>query len=189
MACSLGSLFQYALTASNFEPLLFTKFLPTLRSSSSFVITLYVRTLQSDRPPDEVVTEQLLAKYRRLAEPVIRCALQLEEQQRSSAQNSVWMVATDSPLLKQWIQETYGQEQQREVLATTSRGKHSRAARGGPSTRDFAEAMIDWMLMGESNVVVTAEQFTFGGTAALRTARPYYRAEPHQCLRVPLLKD
>jgi hypothetical protein len=40
----------------------------------------------------------------------------------------------------------------------------------GPSTADFAEAFIDWYLLVESNVVVDCISFTFGSTAAMRTA-------------------
>ena len=69
---------------------------------------------------------------------------------------------------------------------TTARGVHSRPGRN-PSTADFAEAVIDWYLIGEPDLVVpSAPGYSFGTTASLRTAQPLY--DPANCsdaLRFP----
>jgi len=138
----------------------------------------------------------------------LKCALTLEQQHLK--QNStvgptysrvVWTVVTDSQDVKQWITENYsGQEVtrlspkkaageedkpsltvQREVLSTKARGVHTRSIRK-PSTLDFAEAVIDWFLIGESDVVI-ANGPSFGATGSLRTARPYY--DLHRCNFLP----
>jgi len=106
------------------------------------------------------------------------------------------MLASDSVHLKQWISKSYGLQNAnekvsvdkqrwkswsipREIVTTRARGVHSRPGRN-PSTADVAEALIDWYLLGESDLVVpSAPGFTFGTTAALRTARPYY--DPAMC--------
>lgn len=116
------------------------------------------------------------------------------------------MVVTDSPYLKGWIAKSYDTQQQqhtnstsnvggasllREVVTTRSRGAHTRTQRG-PSTAEFAEAFIDWYLLGESDIVVTnGFSPSFGGTATLRTARPLYRAltTGDKCRKVKLLHD
>mmetsp|Transcript_31120 Transcript_31120/g.68326 ORF Transcript_31120/g.68326 Transcript_31120/m.68326 type:complete len:359 (-) Transcript_31120:36-1112(-) len=61
----------------------------------------------------------------------------------------------------------------RRVLVTSARGAHTRL-QDGVSTVDFAEALIDWYLIGESDAVVASSIYSFGVTAALRTARPVY---------------
>lgn len=40
----------------------------------------------------------------------------------------------------------------------------------------FRAALTDWWLLGESDVVVNHSMLSFGHTAAMRTARPIYRA-------------
>jgi hypothetical protein len=50
------------------------------------------------------------------------------------------------------------------------------------------EAFIDWYLIGESDIVVSDnESPTFGGTASLRTFRPYHDAIT--CRKLPLLHN
>jgi len=61
------------------------------------------------------------------------------------------------------------------VLFTKSRGTHTRTLRN-PSTIDFGGAVIDWYLIGEADVGVGDPKYTFGGTAAMRTALPLYGA-------------
>jgi hypothetical protein len=192
MACSLGSLIRLAPSAEQFEPLLFTTLLPTLRSPSSFVIVLYIRTHQAEPQNSRVTTKEEAAKQAG-AKATVECAIQVEQQMSPNSANVVWMVATDSPLLKSWVQESYSTSE-RKVLTTSSRGRHTRTG-ASPDTRDFAEAMIDWILMGESDVVVANEWWSFGSTAALRTARPYfsfyasgnfYRKATKQCVQIPL---
>jgi hypothetical protein len=122
------------------------------------------------------------------AEKILKCALHLEKEQlrERSYSRVVWMILTDSQYLKQWITESYDTRyanatlsdsttMRREVVTTRSRGAHTRSRRG-PSTADFAEAMIDWYLIGESDLVVSDDNsVSFGGTATLRTARPLYK--------------
>lgn len=67
MACSLGSLFHLSPIASQFEPRHFTEILPTLHQQDALVMSLYIRTGQTDfrasfeksgkAPPDEKVTK------------------------------------------------------------------------------------------------------------------------------------
>jgi hypothetical protein len=193
MACSLGNLFELAPTASQFEPELFSRILPTLHSKDSLVMSLYIRTGQTDvnthqeeRGGDMFAPENTTI-HRNRADKILKCALYLEKQQslERSYSRVVWMVVTDSQYLKQWITESYDTRNantttsdssttvRREIVTTQSRGVHTRSRRG-PSTADFAEAMIDWYLIGESDLVVESS-ISFGATAALRTARPLYK--------------
>lgn len=126
----------------------------------------------------------------------IPCLLQVEQEHlsKSSYSRVVWLVVSDSPYIKQWVTDTYTSSNiladapnkastiisPREIITTTSQGTHTRAARN-PSTADFAEAMIDWYLIGESDVVITSSRgysytYEYGTTAAMRTHRPLYDA-------------
>ena len=101
-----------------------------------------------------------------LAKKIVNCALGLEQEyllsNNTASQYSqvVWMVVSDSPFCKGWVNETYGHRFvdnttiPREVVTTSSRGVHSRASRD-PSTADFAEALLDWYLIGESDAVIS----------------------------------
>jgi len=101
----------------------------------------------------------------------------------------VWMVITDSPSVGKIIASEYDEREvvfegeggsaanksiKRRVLTTGARGIQTRKQRN-PSTVDFAEAIIDWYLIGESNAVILSSSMTFGATGAMRTARPLYR--------------
>lgn len=68
----------------------------------------------------------------------------------------------------------------RKVLVTSARGAHTRLEGGGVSTADFAEAAIDWYLLGESDAVIANKLYSFGMTAAFRTARPIYDPKEYQ---------
>ena len=187
MACSLESLFHLSPSASTFEPDLFSRILPALHSSEALVISVYIRTGQTDN------------LFRNRAKPIIDCALNLEKENLSqfSFSRIVWMVVTDSPYLKNSITKSYDSRYAndtvipREVITTHSRGAHSKPDRG-PSTADVAEALIDWYLIGESDLVVTDDFApSFGDTAATRTARPYYKVQGREkaCGKVvPILK-
>lgn len=51
----------------------------------------------------------------------------------------------------------------------------------------FRAALTDWWLLGESDVVVNHSMLSFGHTAAMRTARPIYRASRQgDCSRMVL---
>ena len=68
----------------------------------------------------------------------------------------------------------------RTILTTTSRGIHTRGARN-PSTANFAEGLLDWYLMGESDAIITTSQgYSYGTTAAIRTATPLYSCHKKQ---------
>jgi len=62
----------------------------------------------------------------------------------------------------------------RNVLVTDSRGTYAQLKKNGVSTKDFAAALVNWYLIGESDAVVASSMSTFGVTAALRTARHVY---------------
>ena len=197
MACSLGSLFHLAPKTSQFEPELFTKILPTLNDRNALVIAIYVRTGRTDviakiEESDQGRNENLAARrYLYRTKSAAECSLQLEQHfvlenaepfERFS--RSVWMVLTDAPSVKKWVFEKYNgknltRDIQREVLITLSRGTHTRPRRK-PSTTEFAEAFIDWYLIGESDVVIADIDTSFGATAALRTARPFLNASCSQ---------
>jgi hypothetical protein len=209
MACSFGSLLDLSPSASQFEPDLFTRILPTLRDESALVMTIYIRSGHTDRAAKAEkggkVAKQMTDTYRRWAMPCLQCALNIEERYLSKDEGLtfsriIWMVVTDSTYLKQWITESYGSQDAnervvpdkrkwtnrvipREIVTTTSRGVQTRTARN-PSTVDFAEALIDWYLIGESDLVVTSNQaYTFAATASLRTTRPFYDAA--NCFEIP----
>ena len=155
---------------------------------------------------------------RRTAKSCISCALHVEQEyllNNRAFSRVVWMVVTDSVGIKREIIEEYSSENvlvesnasndtriPRIVITTQARGKHTRTARK-PSTTDFAEAFIDWYLIGESNVVVSDStvRSSFETTASLRTNRPLYivpaarawikkeKEEPKQCTKRDWLHD
>jgi len=190
IACSLGVLFKLASTASLFEPRLYTDLLPRVRNAHNLVIAIYIRTSFTDVKAKNSTAEEDKKKYLIIAQRPIDCALSVEKKYLSKfpeLKSSVWMVVSDSQVVKQDVQERYNGKEvktqnnltdiRREVLSTGSRGTHSRP-NISPSTADFAEAMIDWYMIGESDVAIV-QSATFGFTAGLRTARPFYGA--HSC--------
>ena len=68
----------------------------------------------------------------------------------------------------------------RRIFVTSARGAHTKLEGGGVSTADFAEAAIDWYLLGESDAVIANKLYTFGITGAFRTARPIYDPNEYQ---------
>ena len=68
----------------------------------------------------------------------------------------------------------------RRILVTSARGTHTRPEGGGVSTADFAEAAIDWYLLGESDAVIASKLYSFGVMGAFRTARPIYDPNEYQ---------
>lgn len=196
IACSAESLLELSPLASRFEPQLFTHILPTLRDENHLVLTLYYRTGQTDKlvgaeKQNRSVASESEVKLRKDMDAAIPCILETEKAFLSNVTRSfsrvVWLVVSDSPRLKRLINETYASSNlnslpttptsttiPREIITTQARGIHSKTSRQ-PSTIDFAEGMIDWYLMGESDIVfVNGRFFTYGTTAALRTNRPLY---------------
>lgn len=188
-ACSLTSLFRLSPDSSQYVPNLFTKLLPAMHNADSLVLSLYIRTKQADKSVEKEKEKHANpfveeSDYRDLAKDIIKCALHQEQVylRNSTLSNVVWMVVTDSKDLKQWIADTYSNET-RQVLITDSRGAHSRPDHG-VSPANFGEAMIDWYLIGEADIVVMDRtSVSFGSTAALRTARPVYDASKGKCQR------
>ena len=135
------------------------------------------------------------------------CILKLEQEYIANAEYDfskiVWMVVTDSAYLKQRITDMYTSANvvvqttsvanktnafiPREIVTTTSRGTHTRTKRN-PSTADFAEGMLDWYPIGESDLVfINRKYFTYGTTAALRTNRRVY--ESASCTELTLIHE
>ena len=213
MACSLGSLLHLSARVSQFEPELFTKILPALQDKNALVLALYIRTGQTDHAAhaekNRTHVKEDAKAHQDTALPVLKCAVNVENDYLSGLDKGhampsriVWFLATDSTNLKDWIRETYSgrdvnvhvSEKQkrkmvkREIVLTGARGAHTRTSRS-PSTADFAEALIDWYLIGESDVVITVNHwFSFGTTAALRTARPIYSADK-KCSRLKWIHE
>jgi hypothetical protein len=163
-ACSLGSLLDIRgdnIERSFHQPNL-SKLLAHLRSSKSRVLTLYIRTGQTD---ENIGLDQ----HRLAAEPIVECALQLEESHKSHT----WLVISDSQYVKTWVTASYTQQGKRQIITTQSHGKQTKPTTN-PSTTDFVEAFLDWYLLGESDLVIGSGP-SFGDTGALRTARPFYR--------------
>jgi hypothetical protein len=141
-------------------------------------------------------------EYKKRAAPILNCALSLESEflSQGSYSHVVWMVVTDSQYLKTFITDSYDSRHSndttddmisRVIVTTHSRGAHSKLNRS-PSTADVAEALIDWYLIGESDLVVTDDFApSFGDTAVTRTVRPYYKVQGREkkCSKVvPVLK-
>ena len=189
MACSLATLFHLNPSSSRFEPELFSRILPTLQRKDALVISLYIRTGQTEVIGAGTSPMEGQMYHRNRAASILACALEQEKERLGDGVSRVvWMVVTDSQYLRHWITESYDTTQSksnitREIVTTTSRGAHTKLERG-PSNADFAEAFIDWYLIGESDLVVTDQRSpSFGGTAALRTARPLYDATHGTCVK------
>lgn len=184
MACSLSELFRLSPSASQFEPTLFTKILPAMHRHDALVISLYIRTGQADVSANREMEHDPHAfvenkSYLNQTQDILSCALQLENEYHTVFSKVIWIVVTDSLKLKQWIAQSYTTDK-RKVLTTTSRGAHTKVTRD-PSLVDFAEAMVDWYLIGEADVVIMDHMsVSFGGTAAMRTARTVYDASTTQ---------
>jgi hypothetical protein len=202
MACSIERLFHLSPSASQFEPDLFSRILPALNQDGSLAMAIYLRTGETDvaakneedvRDGKANATQGESQSYRERAKSIIDCAMQQETRHLENGPYArvVWVVVTDSRDLKQWITGSYdkthvrrdSKQIPREVVTTRSRGVHTRGKRQ-PSTADFAEALIDWYLIGESDLVILDNGGpSFGGTAALRTARPVYDATNGTCYK------
>ena len=209
MACALNSLFEFAPSASDYEPRLFSEILPAIQDVNVLVLSLYVRTGRTDEvaAKEEAGDQKAAAteeniKHHHL-DDITACALRVEEQHLKDAdakfERIVWLVISDGPKLKQHVVDTYGGQDlsvtsleaertvSRSVVVTGARGIHTRPRRK-PSTDEFAEAMVDWMLIGESDALIANPQLSFGFTGALRTSRPFFDAN-NDCGRRIMVLD
>jgi hypothetical protein len=184
MACAFHSLFRLSpKLVELYQPNLFSEILPALHDQASYSISLYIRTGHTERVHIETEQETTLKVYRNKTQQIVDCALGLEEQagkdDSSKKKNIVWMVVTDSPYIKEWIHEKYGgaNHSHRTIITTRARGAHTKYKRNVPSTADFAEAFLDWWLIGESSDAVVSDSTapSFGNTAVFRTIKPYYK--------------
>lgn len=192
MACSLGRLFHLAPNASRYQSDLFSFILPKLRAPDTLVLTIYIRSGMAEKLGRTVDGSEANATYSTRAAPILECAIHLEQQRLSTTTNHtfarvVWMVVTDSQYLKAMITESYSTSQ-REILTTRSKGRHTKTA-VRPSTDAIAEAIIDWYLIGEADLVVTDDFApSYADTATMRTVRPYYKVnwigQPKVCKKV-----
>lgn len=186
MACSLGNLFQLSPSATKYQPDLFSSLLPKLHSKEALVIAVYIRTGVTETYGIKKEGTNIGARNR--AQYVLNCAMHQEQRLLSATNHNksrvVWMVVTDSRDIKWWVRDSYvntnvtttSGEIPREIITTQARGAHTKPTLD-PSTADFSEAFLDWYLIGESDVVVADFNGpSFGDTAALRTARPFYKA-------------
>lgn len=189
-ACAFQSLVRLSPHASEYQPNLFTKILPALSDSSTIPLTLYIRTGYTDQIADaeKAGVDVPLPADSEATTPtksVTDCALELEARylEISKRQSGIdtppiyftWLVISDSMTSQEWVVSEFSTET-RQVLTTQSRGRHTKPG-SHPSTVDFAEAFLDWYLLGESQAVITSNRwYTFGFTGSLRTSRPFYEA-------------
>ena len=124
----------------------------------------------------------------------MNCARKVERERFEVAnanryEDIVWLVITDSPQIGKAVIDRYNGKQEsvingktiaRQVITTSSEGIQTRPARE-PNTGDFADAALDWYLIGESDVAVAPGAMSFGTTAALRTAIPLYMQSQNGC--------
>lgn len=106
----------------------------------------------------------------------------------------VWMIVTDSAASGRALAAEHGSAPHRTVLTTGARGAHSRPTRE-PDTTDFAQAVVDWYALGESDAVVTSGKggshlgYSFPFMGALRTVRPLYDASDGKCTRRVMVRS
>ena len=208
MACAFGKLVRLAPAAAQFEPRLFTHILPTLNDEEALVIGLFIRTGNAEHAG---TVKQDTSKYGDIPQKTLDCALGRERAYISGKvepgrviSRVVWMLVTDSPELKKQVIDEYHEKDlseempleprssqmiKREVVVTRARGAHTKAGIT-PSNADFAEALIDWYLLGESDFIISTRESTFGTTAGLRTARPIYQITRLQsCSKTELVHE
>jgi len=207
MACALGSLFRWAPSAAEFEPRLYTELLPAVRDKDALVLSLYIRTGRTDQVAKKQEEEGAAADaeviQRHHYEDIVDCARLLEQKHLDDYETRfdriLWLVISDAPKLKQHIVESYGNQDvvgststqrsvSRNVITTGARGIHTRPRRK-PSTNEFAEAILDWMLIGEADALVTNPSLSFGFTGAMRTSRPFYDANDECGRRIMVLEE
>mmetsp|Transcript_13933 Transcript_13933/g.20583 ORF Transcript_13933/g.20583 Transcript_13933/m.20583 type:complete len:438 (+) Transcript_13933:108-1421(+) len=195
-ACSIQSLFQLSPSLLGSSHL--TRLLYILHDKTNFVVSLYVRTGKVDQRGNSVVTDQQLFNQN-FSHDIIECALYHERIWYNNNRNYdqvVWLVISDSLSMKNWIVKTFDGETIREgptdrrrriVLTTFSQSRHSRP-QDKPLSKDVSEALLDWFLLGECDVMIYKGSISFGRLAALRTERPLYEAGSDTCKKDLLTK-
>jgi len=203
-ACAFGHLFDLPQSAADYMPSLFTNILPAVRDTTALIIAVYIRTGRTDDKALEEREGKASGHYNHthVDSDLLRCAAEQEKQLLlddvyGKYKSAVWLVITDSADTASSVVEQYHGKMEsvrnrrkvpRRVISTQSQGIQTRPARN-PSTGDFADAALDWWLIGEADIVVTHGVMSFGTTAALRTALPLYTAIKGECKRRELDMD
>ena len=103
-----------------------------------------------------------------------KIALMTKQNLRSNPRVVEGHVVEDTQIVQKQVKtdekNTVADKITRKVITTSAHGLRTKI----DSTRDFAEVMIAWYLIGESDAVITSSMHSFGVTAALRTARPIF---------------
>uniref|UniRef100_A0A7S0FLD7 Uncharacterized protein n=2 Tax=Minutocellus polymorphus TaxID=265543 RepID=A0A7S0FLD7_9STRA len=196
-ACSMQMLFQPSQGIVKYELNFFRNVLPRLRDDTSLVMSLYVRVGFADKAAvaekkGTEPVEVMKGRPQKTVDSLVLCTTAIEEEilamKGRSYDRVVWLVVSDSLVVKEYMSETYGGKQiktptkslQRQIIHTTTKGMHTRPKRG-PNTNDFASAFLDFYLLGEADVVInTGGIFSFGVMASLRTARPLFTVQNAQ---------
>ena len=186
-ACSMSRIIHLSPHIRKFERQFHSKILPALQDEKSLVITVYYRTGHAEETVESTAKDlegkdKDMQKSISCAEAVERSFLDGPRQLKRHFTSVLWNFVCDSPYAKKEFSSKYdgteaksskGKVYPRHVVTTSSRGAHTKAQEN-PSVADFAEAFADWYTIGESDAVVLHQGWSFGTTAALRTARPVF---------------
>ena len=203
-ACAFGHLFDLPKSAADYLPTLFTDILPAIRDPAALVLTVYIRTGRTDDKAREEKGGEMSGNHNHthVDSDLLQCAAEQEKQKllddaKNKYNSVVWLVITDSAEAASSVVAQYSGKMEsvidrkkvsRRVISTQSQGIQTRPARN-PSTGDFADAALDWWLIGEADMLITHGAMSFGTTAALRTAIPFYTAMKGECKRRELDMD
>lgn len=175
MGCALESAIKLSPDMEKIQPNLFSELLPSLHDSTNdLTLTLYVRTGHTENVA--IDEHKFVDAYIHQAQQIVNCAMEVEKATLTAPDaKMVWLVVSDSPLIKTWMADQFASQQRKIVFADT-RGAHTRN-RASPSTVDVAEAVLDWWLIAEASdaVVTDYKAPSFANTASFRTARPMYK--------------
>lgn len=187
-ACSMSRIINLSPHIKKFDRQIQSKVLPALHDEESLVITIYYRTGHAEASSVESTAKDIEGKDRDMQKS-ISCAEKVEQGFLDGSHrldrhftSVVWNFVCDSPYAKEDFTSKFdgteaksskGQAYPRRVVTTSSRGAHTKT-QGKPTVTDFAEAFADWYTIGESDAVILHQGWSFGTTAALRTARPVF---------------
>lgn len=204
MACIINNLFHLAPSAAKYESRLFGELLPTLRENLSLTLYIRTGQAEVDDDIESSVSailrDSIVNATIESAVALEQKYLSGQLIAPSPFSQVVWMVVTDDVRVKRTLKngfdgkaagsltQSYQQKQyqsgsqsyqtgipsvHRRVMVTGAKGAHTRLE-SEVSTADFAGAMIDWYLIGESDVVIADTRYSFGTTAAMRNSLPVY---------------